>query len=888
MILRTGAGWLLSGILLMAGCSQQRTAPLLPETARMLSVYRTTTDPGTWSASLDEKQPGLALFSFPNLAAAIEKSLQENRILMIADIAGLREEEWSRLAAAIDEGLPVLMCGPNPQVASLPPEVLQSSGLKLFETAYDFTFDRLVQTIEDRAALDCDGTYGQSVMMPVPDDAADSPWRWVPMFEGYAYPDQLKGWPGSLFILREGGPERPARRWGWIGIQVAEQPGRSCAWMLDAAVKRLGAPAMLNGFPSLPHTLKPLDPISIPLTWSAFGAPDREVRVVAELISEGEQQVRRVVSAPVPLSDGRYQLDFGVAPDLGGKSASYTLRLQLRSREDTLTLDEIDRTLKVLPPPEAPDESAWVTAARAVLLLGRGPIFLYGAEYEPIATSGLSAGRAPGWWLHPEVFDGDAFLRDLDLLQNLGMNTVGLTYTDPVQAPQLLWVLDALQQRKLKATIRLAGGDLLQPDRDLLRRLVETADFSLHPEVAVLELSLPDEVAGATADVLEKNWPRWVDAMGAGVDAGVMEAVAGLNWAAAWQSDRAEAVTLARGWLSQFLQHQLLGLTEFLRGLGCRQLITIHPSDSMSAAWPSDRLDASLGGVLVDMVSVSGEVQQFRSLDAEAPRFHALYSRGMAGGKPVIWQNVVRDPTPGTTRREQYLQTVEAAFASGSVGWLAGPWFIESPGLDVASLGLIRSDRAWHPEVSILRSYKNRLRQQRPTIRPWREQTFDPVLLFRERIAVTHAWLSDYSGMFEELRPAGYRISASDWLARLERGEAHRLDVLPCVKALWKKPILYEEEEGSVEIPARTTVHWTLINTGPSRWDRLPAGDRAAVTIRVIPPEGRAAFFGVPDTGFGEVAEIRWEPLTPGRYKLQPWLGERFPVGPVLSVNVTP
>lgn len=875
------------GLLLM-GCSRSPSVSLSGETAAELVVVAADPAEGSWSRFFQRQLEEADRFDLARMAVAMEKAAGEGRILVVADIGGLPGDAWQDLAGYLRAGHPVVLCGP---VSGDPAAgfglTADGTGLERLAQAYGFTLDRLEHPAALQPPQAADGLYAQSWLVPAPRPPAEADAiRRIPLAAGYAYPGQLRGWPSWWVRAPAADPGQPPVGWVWLAVDAGRESSPAYPWLVEGAVRALRAPGMLAGFPSIAHRMEPGRPLTLDVAWLADPGELRELRVSAEWLAERGEVLRRVVSPPLPAATGAVSLNVGVTPSPDPRSASARLRIQVRSRDDTRAFDQLDRLIKIrtdgidLPP------ETWVTAAGPSLLAGRVPFFLFGVDYIPIRTPETGAPPADGGsWLEGYAFDGDAFLRDLDLIQELGMNTLGLACDRPEQAPQLAWVLDELRRRNLKAVVRLGGPGLADSDSDILRALVQRAGLAARSEIAAIELALPAVAEGAFETDAANAWPVWLD---------WMEDPDPLPWPDARASDDPEIRGKVDRFLRMHIRGRMLDRIALLRELGCPHLVSLRlvagAPDEASPDRP--RLDESLAGPLVDLAAVPGEVLRFRTLDAEAPRFHALYSRGMAGGRPVYWQDAVRDPVPGMTRREQAQNTIEAAFASGSAGWMSGPWFAEASDPALGHLGLVAPDRTWHAEVSILRAYKNRLRQQRPMIRPWREQMFDPILRFEDRAGVTAAWLQRYAGMFEELRPTGFRNDASDWLRRVETGEAGAADARDALAALWKTGALgvsYAERlvGRSLTVPPGRPVVLSLVHLGPSAWDHPDAPSRHPVRLRITGPAGRIEWLDLPEASFGDVVEVAWEPTEPGRHVLQVCLGGGIPVSDVLVADVT-
>ena len=900
---RPSSGTLLGGLLLAlaSGCSREpshRLEPeLLPRIALLLPDPSPT--PGPWSTLLHSITSSVPTFTSADLPLPPDHPSLNNRILIVADPPQLHAPARQGLAQTIAAGQPVLLCG------RLPTALLDSPAF----SAPPFTPLHHRHASREPARR-LTQTPGQTVQT-IPPLSFESPpalqpsphLHWRPLFSARNTMDEHLGWPASLYISPPD-ETQPLRHYAWIGIDP-DPTTTKIAWkLLNQTIRAIDTPVLLTQAGLSRHAVTQNEPLTIHASWllKQPADPHQTLRVAVEFLNPRGQLARRVVSPPLPLDQALATLDAGRAPDPGNTPALYTLVISLRDPADSRTLDTTTHLLKIFPHAEIPDPPQPITTTGALLTEGRRPIFLLGLHYQPLTLP--APGRPPQPWLSPATFDGHAFLRDLRHLVSLGFNTLALSYTSPDQAPQLNWGLDELRNLNLRASLRIAGLDPLNPDYPLAQTLLQAIRPDLRSTIALVEADLAP--LGFHASDIQRLLPAWekylIDRFGSLHQAHELLQPSPTHPIPSHHIDL-KLLTLPDHPLATAYRMFLLDLVQHGHGQ-TRQLLQRNRFESLLTARsgalvpsPPDAdtllLDPALGSPLLDLIGITPPPILPPDIPTETLlTFSTRYARGISGGKPAIWLATLPEALPAPLPPAVLELHLDRAFQSEAAGWFYPTLHVIPWQHHPHSAGLLHPDGSLRTLATPIQAFKHRTRMERPPARPWRGHELPEATFLQDHPFIARQWFIDPRHE-DAIRPPGFRAETEPLIRRHAHDLAREPRLFRLLHASWiavtidgqPAPVPLPE---TLEVRVNSILTWTLANVGLATWPSPATLSSSPLLLRAQHETGRSETLRFSGPSIGETTTVAWRPRQTGTWTLQPWIEDIAPMGSSRTINVLP
>lgn len=754
-----------------------------------------------------------------------------------------------------------------------------------------------------------------------PGPGGGAPYRWIPLVRAVDAAGDVVGWPLSLYL--EPQPGRATRQWGWLAIDPDPAHPEALVPLLREATGRLAAGRFLFNSGADRFVFRVGDTYRVTAQAVRGLAPTSSLRVSSELLDARGSVTRRVsepLAATLEEGEGAANVSLGKVSRVSGNAADLTLRLTLWDAADKTMYDVVEQPLRVAPVDGPAPTEARISVAGAGFVLGRRPLHVFGVNYWPLSTTGRRPGEFNPHWLDARVFDPDLIRRDLDRLQEAGLNSVAIQYSEESQAPQLLYFLDEIRARNMWVHLYIAGLSPLELDVDRARRLAEAIQLPRQTCVFALDLAWEPRL-GLESDRsrLDADWRAWlIEQFGSVRHA---EEVLGRPL---WRrdgdvtgppdrelalDDEAHRVAVAayRRFVDDWVSRRYGAIRRFLAQLGCRQLLSARSGfGGTGNAWadPYFPLDLASGAVHLDFLCPEGwGLAGAPSLFEEAG-FLTAYARGFSGGKPVVWVeyglSVGARPAPQDLDNQarvyqQFLDLFLNSHAAGSFAW----WYPGGLRVDERSdMGLVQPDSTWRPVGEVLRGFNQRLRREQSVPLPWRGRTVRRSDHARGISALWEAWRAEYgqemrAGRMEELRPEGFGRSTRELPVKAVGGAAYAEPApLEYVNAEWGAltvgdAVIPRWPGEAMRVQRRDMVRLELINTGPATWAASAEGQGGTVWVRARRARAKDQMISVRETPFGERATLTWLASDTGQWTLQPWLSGTGPFGEPLHVDVS-
>jgi hypothetical protein len=771
-------------------------------------------------------------------------------------------------------------------------------------------YDTLATSVRITATGNTIPAWGARVQSPFPlpaggGGANGASFRWIALAEAIGDKPPTVGWPASVFLEAEGGRDV---RWGWVATETADEQRAVSVELLRACAARLQSRPFLYRAGCDRFSMDAGDALAVAASCSLGHVTGAAARVEAELLSADGAILRRAVTAQAgngPSAD--FQISLGAAPEPRGESETFVVRVSLTDPAGRDLLDKIEQTIKVFRPRRAGEREQRLAASGSMFAVAGRPVFLFGMEYEPIASE-----DAAGSWLDAARFDTAVLARDMDRLRDAGINTLAIAYSDERQAPQLRYALSEAAARRMWVLLTLPKADGVHMDATRIRSMLEAARVPDTPRVFAVDIPCaPDLSRRADRLKLDTPWRNWLveqfgsieraeDVMGVALwrEGGVVTHPPDEDLAV--DGPRRAAVEVYRRFLDDLISRRCGEIRQALDDVAPGLLFT----SSGSSLWSGRaRLAAepASGAALQDFITVSGEGLAGDREAFLAAAFLPVYARGAAGGKPVFWTGVgasvgplPREPDLARQARvyEEHFNLARLARAAGCcVRQYAGGWRPRQN----ADLGVVDPDGGWRPAEAAVRAFSRQLRTT-PMIAPsWRGRTYDRAADARGAAGLLATWAEIYAeearaARVEEIRPVAFFRETAE-LDLFAAGNLKYADPAPLasINAQWGPLRIHGERagrtgDGVIGAKAGDEIDLNLINTGAATWSAGVEGREKTVWVRVVSPDRPDVFLPVSRTPFGGCARLRWTVPSEGIHHLRPWLRDAGGFGEGLRV----
>lgn len=748
---------------------------------------------------------------------------------------------------------------------------------------------------------------------------AGLPSRWMPLARAFGGTGDLLGWPLSAYV--EADDAGQARAWAWLAMDPYPDTLALQESLLEQGAARLHAGWFIvqAGVPRMEFQAG--QQFNVAARVARGGGPvEGPVRVVAELIEENGEATRRV-AAPVPEEAvGQWvDLNLGGVPPRILKTRDLRIRVSLWDAEDKRRHDVLEQSIRLRPQEQVADRLEWMAVTGSGFTQGRRPVHLFGVNYWPRSAVGRAPGEARGHWLDVGEFDLDLVRRDLDRLQEAGINSLAIQYLDERQAPQLRCLLDELRTRNM--WVHLFVNHLSPLDQDLAaaRRLIEAADLARQPVVCSIDLAWEPHLGPeASRRRMDEAWRAWLAEQYGSIEHA--ERVIGRElWRhdgvvtgppdaelAEDEGDHRVAVAAYRRFADDWISRRYGEVRRFLADLGCRQLLAARSGYGGSGnRWGDTQfpIDLASGAVHLDFISPEAWGLTGDPRAIQQAGFISAYARGVSGGKPVVWTEygttVGEAPEPADLQRQAALYSnlhsmfIRSQVAGSFAWWFPGGWRVD----ERSDMGVVHPDGRWRPVGDVLRGFNQRLRREQSAPQPWRGREMSRSAHARGLSGLWDEWRSVYgqetaAGRLQEIRPAGFGRFSRE-LPMLAVGGVPFVAPAPLeyLNAEWGSLAVAGERrarrpEESVAMRVRESLEAELINTGPATWSTSVEGQSGSVWLLAQHPRAKDQKLVLRNVAFGDRCTVTWSPTDTGTWELRAWMAGAGSFGEPLIVHV--
>lgn len=725
---------------------------------------------------------------------------------------------------------------------------------------------------------------------------AAAPYRWIPVGTALAPQGTTLGWPVSIYIERP--PKAPAKNWAWIGIDptaesraVFKRAVTDCVHILqrDRYLYRAGC-----------------DKFSYtggePITVAASVMADPQLRVRARLVDAKGKVLKQAV-APAAAT---VQFDLGVAPEVDGTAKDYVVRVTLEEAAGKHKVyDQIDQVIKVFSAPQSPAEDDWMTVSGAYFSYRGKPVFLSGINYWPLSHNGKSPGEFAPHWLEPSVFDPEIIRRDLDRLQEVGINAVSIQYHEEGQAPQLKFFVDECRKRGIWVHAFVGHLQPLEQNLAKAEKIITAADLKNLPGVFAIDIAWEPHLGNYGQRCgFDAHWEAWLKEQYGSIEHAEKvidrpflikdDHVTGpTDDELRTDGSHRAFVAVYRRFVDDYMSRRYGEVERLVRRSGCKQLLSARSGYGGTGSHWADALfpmDLGTGIVHLDFVSpegyaLTGDLDQFYE-----GGFLTAYARGVSGGKPVAWlefgcsvgQNPQRVDLENQARlNHNMFELGLKSHAAGLFGW----WYPSGWRVDERSdMGIVNPDSTWRPVGDEYRAAAKRVAKESFEPLRWADREIDRDSDARGVSGLWDGRRETYrkemsEDRIEEIRPTGFGKLITELPVVSVGGVPYEAPApLACANAEWGRIEIngseYPRRPGEkLKIKSGDRLRLELINTGPATW----------TNVVVVADTTQIEVAGLP---FGDRNWVTWDSAATGNWRLQPLLRDIGQFGEPLDIVV--
>ncbi len=749
--------------------------------------------------------------------------------------------------------------------------------------------------------------------------AVAAPYRWLPVGPAVSLRKVVLGWPTSIYLEPTASGE--LKNWAWIGMDVMQETRPLVKRALSDCVRILEQGRFLYRAGCEKFSCESGEPIKV----TANSTVDPRLRIRAKLISEKGKVVRQVVSP----TGNSAELDLGVAPEVEDDPRDFTLRVTLEEAAGKHKVyDQIDQPIKVFQSARTATEDEWVTVDGAYFNYQGKPIVLSGINYWPLSHNGRSPGEFAPHWLEPSVFDPEIIRRDLDRLQEVGINAVSIQYHEESQAPQLKFFVDECRRRGIWVHAFVGHLQPLEQNLAKAENVIEAADLGNLPGVFAIDIAWEPHLGNYGQRCgFDVHWEAWLNEQYGSIEHA--EKVIGRPFLikddhVTGPSDdelrndgsHRAFVAVYRRFVDDYISRRYGEVERLVRRVGCKQLLSARSGYGGTGNHWADALfpmDLGTGVVHFDFVSpegyaLTGDLDQFYE-----GGFLTAYARGVSGGKPVAWLefgcSVGKNPQRIDLENQArlYRNMFELGLKSHTAG-LFGWWYPSGWRVDERSdMGVVNPDSTWRPVGDEYRAAVRRVAKEPLKPLRWTGREID-----RDSDArgvsglwdtVREAYRKAMSeNRIEELRPLGYGKLISELPVVSVGGVPYEAPApLAFANAEWGKVEIngteYPRRPGEkLKIKSGDRLRLELINTGPATWTNVVLVSVSdAGVVASVSDAGKRDVAGTattttaiedPELTFGHRTWLWWTAPEAGNWQLRPLLRDVGQFGEPLEIEI--
>jgi len=891
-------------------CRQKSGESVRPDLVESCVVVETGSAdaPSAWNEWINRHMTAVKSFSIGQIQQASETCLASDLVLVVTGSKNLDDEFRRVVIDHLARGGRLLNLGLDHVLEGHP-----GAGMAGIDIDHYISTSRVFRIHPSGRDIQLKPHVYKGSYQPI-DGIHTSSSRWISVMSAVPVTAENGGWPAFVYLSSLNPDLYPVS--GWFSLEPAREDSDNLIPAVGAMIEAMTREVYLRKFRIDRYSSTHPVPVSISAEWIDRRSKDLSpLRMAVSWINERGVEIRRVVSPPLDPLVMPISLNIGQTPETSLRSERYTLRISLRDRNDQITYDTSDHTLKLFPEtsPHAAGDSIGVNSGQ--LTLGRRPVFMLGVNYWPRLAGALATHGKH--WLDYVHFDPAQLTTDLDLMVSVGINCIAIEYTNIEQAPQLLYVLDELRSRSMWVNLYIPALYPLDLRMEEAERMLEAIDLKSWPEVFALETARGLAVKPKPEmRRLDAAWAEWIDE-----HFNTIREAEQMLGVTLWKErgritgppdmqlsrgpHRNPAVALYYTFLHDYASRRMGYVRHWLREEGYTTLLTARtaygaPGDPHADA--IDYLDVSAGSLHLDFLSPDAwTIHPLRSIYSDGELLHA-YIRGIGEGKPIVWsaygQHVGSIPSSLSYQRqmEVYKYFLDQFIQQGSSGAFAS-WF--APGKTTVlneDWGLVYPQSGWRLVEESFRAAKLRLRQgriqPRATIRKnaplnlsskqWRDQQADRSGLFAKAVSSdTSEWTLPGTGLNSDilLNPSpeqrwseveGFHLLNAEWRT-IDTGNT----------AINRAP------GENVKIYTGKSLTLELMNSGSIRWVNSSEKQPGSIWLRISQPGHPDEWNALMQLVRGGKQSISWTPRESGIWELQPYMIGYGKFGERLKVEVT-
>jgi len=533
-------------------------------------------------------------------------------------------------------------------------------------------------------------------------------------------------------------------------------------------------------------------------------------------------------------------------------------------------IDRISHEFSVVEDPAGTPDSQIVSVHDGEFVVDGRRWHPHGVNYWPSYVTGV---EAPDWirWLSPGQYDPAAVERDLQTLEDVGINSVSITFSPPDDVRSLHDFLARCHRHRIRVNLFTPYTHPLAFQPEAARQALVESKLYRHPDIWTYDIAWEPHVGNyAARRSLDAQWELWLAEQYGAVEAAEADwsflAPRTAEGAVTGPSD--EQITTDGEWTRMVAAYRRFMDDTISRGYGrvCRLIRSVDPSHLIGARsgyggtggagvdvqMPFDLI---AGAVHLDYISpeaynLSGDWSYFHS-----GGFTTAYARWAGNGKPVFWaeygytvfaDGASRDLNDQGRHYGNMLRMVLESGANGHAAWWYPGGFRVGENSD---FGIIGQDGSPRPAALALREYAGAIKTgliQRP---PDTWITFDREASCRGYSRVLDDHRDDYARALDQGRRPGARTAATGTTSATVPNEAvggtpwtgrnpHKyLNAEFCSVQVREPGGLWREvaADGRIEVARGRPIELRAVvaNTGEPRWLADGVG---AVLLRVEAP----------------------------------------------------
>ncbi|HEY8241447.1 MAG TPA: hypothetical protein VIH35_08370, partial [Kiritimatiellia bacterium] len=580
--------------------------------------------------------------------------------------------------------------------------------------------------------------------------------------------------------------------------------------------------------------------------------------------------------------------------------------------------DRKDQPVRFIPKTIIPGEERIQAGGPQLTVDGR-PMTILGVNYWPSIATGKGPSDFKPHWLAPGVFDPVIVARDLDRLREAGINAISVQYLDPSEAPQFQYLVEEARLRRMWVDVFVGHLQPFDQDFNVARAMIREADLPNLPRVFAVDIAW--EPRFGTQDArrqYDAEWRLWLEEQ-YGNAAHAEFVLRHPLWRHRGQvtcptdkdlqtdGPHRAAVAAYRRFLDDTVSRRYGEIVRFLRREGVWQLVSARTGfGGTGSLWadPHAPFDPVAGAVHLDFISPEawGLVTEDEFAGAG---FITAYSRGVTGGKPVVWKEFGASvgQQPGAVEFRHQVQVYERMFdlalrsrSSGCFAWwYPGGWRVD----EGSDMGIVNPDGTWRPVRSAFTDFAFKLRQRAWQPPSWKGREVDRDADARGLSGLWEKWRAQYrdemrQDRMEEVRPVGFERETETFEPDSVGGVTFDQPApLSTVNAEWGRLEVDGKDlprrPGEVlAVHAQSKVRMELINSGAATWSASVPRRSRTVWVRAKPPSSPGETLEVPATPPGGRIWIEFVFREPGLWVVRPWLSNTGEFGERLRFDVHP